>query len=712
MIFFNKLRYKNILSTGNQFTEIDLRSNKATLIIGANGQGKCLDGDTEITVKVENLPHTSVTIKDVVELFRDYPVLAGNLLVKTRFGYKPILAAAITAPNSPYTEIITTCGKSLIGSPDHLMLSANKTWVKFKDLALGDVLYTSAKSQTTIHDIKTFDDTKDLYDLHVADVHEFYANGLVSHNSTFIDALTYALYGKPFRAINKPQLINSITNKHLLVELEFTIGDHQYMVRRGMKPSVFEIHQNGKLLQQMAGARDDQQYLEENILRLNFKSFSQIVVLGSANYTPFMQLPTTQRRQVVEDLLDIQVFSVMNNLLKEKATVNRQDAKDTDYEIGLCQNKIDLHQKHVAQLKANNEELIQSRELKVVEHESSIVDHQQSVQSLMEQVEGLSGQVDDFEKVSDRKAKLLQIESGLEDRMRKLRKEVSFFHDNENCPTCKQGIDHDFRQNTISIRSGKMDEITGALSKLEDEVKATQSRLEDIHEINREIVQLNSKIQHNNQQIKFLNKYIADLNQEISSLRESTKKIHKDNEDASVLKKEMITLQERKRRIVDERAMFEVAAQLLKDGGIKAKIIKQFIPIMNKLINKYLAQMDFMCDFHLDESFNETIRSRYRDVFTHNSFSEGEKMRLNISIMLAWRAIAKIRNSAATNLLIMDEVVDGASDSNAVDAIVDILTNFDDDQNVFVISHSEKVADKFENVIVFEKHGNFSRIVS
>lgn len=720
MIIFHKVRYMNFLSTGNQFTEVDLRRNRATLIVGKNGQGKCLVGSTEVKVRVLSIQDAALlgvelivpfktTLEKLTEQYNRTPEAFNTVEVLTRFGFKRIEAAAITARNVPSIKVVTESGHSVQGSYDHLMLSTNLAWTKLQNLKVGDYLFDKS-GPTKIVKIKHYKTKQNLYDLQVEEVREFYANGLVSHNSTIIDSITFALYGKPYRNINKPQLINTITGKGLLVEIEFNVGKNEYLVRRGMKPNIFEIYQNGVILKQLAGARDDQDYLEKNILKLNFKSFSQVVVLGSANYVPFMQLPAAQRRTVVEDLLDIQVFTVMNSLLKEKASINKQDAKDTDYEIDICESKINLQRKHIEQLRANNDELIEQRQAKILEHQTAIDAHQEQAQQLITDVDKLSELTEDFDRLTDRKQKLLTLESNLEDRIRKLKKEVKFFHDHENCPTCKQGIDHEFRETTIQTRSSKIDEVKEALNKLESEIESTKSRLEEIQKINQQILDLNSKIQHNNQQIKFLNRYINDLNVEITNLRNNATKIAEQEHDESEYRKELQNLQTRKKRIADERAMYEVAAVLLKDSGIKTKIIRQFIPIMNKLINKYLAAMDFMCDFHLDENFNETIRSRYRDVFTYGSFSEGEKLRLNISIMLAWRAIAKIRNSAATNLLIMDEIFDGAGDANAVDAIIDILSNFEDDQNVFVISHSEKVADKFDHVITFEKHGNFSRI--
>ena len=531
--------------------------------------------------------------------------------------------------------------------------------------------------------------------------------------STFIEALTFALYGKPYRNINKPQLLNSITGKGLLVELEFSIGKKEYMIRRGMKPNIFEIYQNGEMLNQNAGARDDQEYLEKNILKLNFKSFSQIVVLGSANYVPFMQLPSMQRRAVVEDLLDIQIFSVMNSLLKDKINSNRTELSDIEYKINLCVQKIEMHSKHIDALKSNNDELIQQKRDKIEEHDKAIVLHKITVDGLMSQVEELNAQVADQNKIESRKNKLVQMEASLEDRIRKLNKEIQFFHDHDNCPTCKQGIDHDFKTTTVEVRSTKKVEVEEALNKLETEIKTTQERLTFINNTNAQIQHFNTSIQSNNQQITFYQRYITDLNKEIEALVEQGNKIHTDMDDTESYEKELTGHNKQKELLSKQKAVYEVAAHLLKDTGIKTKIIKQYVPIMNKLINKYLAAMDFFVNFELDDQFNETIKSRFRDEFSYASFSEGEKMRIDLALMFTWRAIAKLRNSASTNLLIMDEVFDSSLDSSGTEEFLKILETLTQDTNTFIISHKgDQLFDRFHSIIKFEKHSNFSRIAA
>ena len=531
--------------------------------------------------------------------------------------------------------------------------------------------------------------------------------------STFIEALTFALYGTPFRNINKPQLINSITGKNLVVELEFSIGKKEYMVRRGIKPNVFEIFLNGRLIDQTADIREYQEMLEKQILKLNFKSFSQIVVLGSANYVPFMQMKSQDRRKVVEDLLDIQIFSVMNSLLKEKLQTNRSDLQDVDYKIDLCQQKIDMHRKHIDTLKANNDELIEQKRQKIREHQEGVDSYGIDIETLMEQVEVLNQQVADQDKVANRKTKLVQMEASLEDRVRKLNKEIQFFHDHDNCPTCKQGIDHDFKNETIQSRQLKTQEVSEAISKIESEIEGANDRLNIIADINKSITSVNTKIQENNQQIKFLNRYITDLTKEIKDLEDQANKITTDQDETSSFVEELENHSKRKEMLSNQKAVFDVSSHLLKDTGIKTKIIRQYVPIMNKLINKYLAAMDFFVNFELDESFNETIKSRFRDDFSYASFSEGEKMRIDLSLMFTWRAIAKLRNSASTNLLIMDEVFDSSLDAGGTEEFLKILESLTLDTNTFIISHKgDQLYDKFHSVLRFEKHANFSRIAA
>lgn len=531
--------------------------------------------------------------------------------------------------------------------------------------------------------------------------------------STMLDALSFALFGRAFRTINKPQLVNSITGKHTLVEVEFSIGKKEYLIRRGIKPAVFDIYVDGNLLNQNANSREYQDVFEKTILRMNQKSFNQIVVLGSANFVPFMQLPSQHRREVIEDLLDIQIFSVMNSILKDKVSSNRSAVTDIDYQIDLCEQKIELHKKHIDTLNRNNKAIILQKEDKICKYKQSITGLLLTNQGLQTQVDNLTATIQDSDKQSRRLKKIQQMEAQLNNKVRSLDKDIQFFHDHDNCPTCRQGIDHDFKEQTIQARKAKSAEIADALVKLEDEYNKANKRIEEIEGVLSEITQLNNEIGDNNTQIQFNNGYIKELESDIEALKKEHSNDTTSAEELGELKKTLKDAKSEKERLVYEKELHDVAGYVLKDTGIKTKIIKQYVPIINKLINKYLAAMDFFVQFELDETFSETIKSRFRDDFSYASFSEGEKMRIDLSLMFTWRAIAKLRNSASTNLLIMDEVFDSSLDSGGTEEFMKILDQLTHDTNTFVISHKgDQLYDKFHSVIRFEKHSNFSRMAA
>ena len=531
--------------------------------------------------------------------------------------------------------------------------------------------------------------------------------------STILDALSFALYGKPFRNINKPQLVNSMTQKNLVVECEFMVGSKHFCVKRGIKPQLFEIYQNGEMINQNSSARDYQEYLEKSILKLSFKSFGQIVILGSANYLPFMQLPAHARREVIEDLLDIQIFTTMNNLLKEKITANKAAIAEADYQINLIDNKIELTNKHINSLKTNNDHLIKQKQDLIQELCNCVSETEASITAENIKLDDKTNLIIDSDKVNSKRTKLIELENQLESKIRTLKKEITFYHDNDSCPTCRQGIDHDFKNETISEREIKQDEVTDALSKIETEINAINERVNEITEINKEITAINTKITELNFDIRSWNNSIRTLQTEIDGLEKNTTIIDESMGDLDLLSSQLADQQKHKEDLANERSVIEVAGVLLKDSGIKTRIIKQYVPIMNKLINKYLAAMDFFVQFELDENFNEKIKSRFRDEFSYASFSEGEKMRIDLALMFTWRAIAKLRNSASTNLLIMDEVFDSSLDVGGTEEFLKILEGLTGDTNTFIISHKgDQLYDKFHSVIKFEKHANFSRIAA
>ena len=708
-IIFKKVRWQNFLSTGNQFTEIQLNRSKSTLIVGANGAGKCLRKNTNVSVKNKTKEYVTTIGELYNYFFTKTKKEIENIQVLTRNGYKNIEYVDITARNSEIIKVITESGKFVEASPDH-RLWVNGEWAHVKDIKSGDTIET-VDGPDRVSYKKQLDFKEDLYDLQV-EGKEFYANGIVSHNSTMLDAITYALYGKAFRNINKPQLVNAITQKNMLVELDFSVGTKEYTIRRGQKPAVFEIYQSGNLINQNSDIREYQDFLEKNVLKLNFKSFSQIVVLGSANFVPFMQLPAHSRREVIEDMLDIQVFSVMNSILKEKISANKSMITDADYKIELIEQKIELQKKHIDALIDNNEALIRNKEGLIVDIQGKISKSQSDVSNLSDEIDNLSILISDKEKVETKKSKYNDIEKQLKDKMTKLKKEIAFFENNDNCPTCKQEISFVFKTEKVNSKSDLHSQIDNNMLKLKNDISIIEVRLTEISEINNKISELNRKISANNTKIYSWNESIKTLNEEIFSLKNTTKDISEDTSgDLIQYGEELTFIKKQKKELLDQKSIYEISSVLLKDSGIKTKIIKQYIPIMNKFINKYLASMDFMCNFELDESFNEKIKSRFRDEFSYASFSEGEKSRLDLALLFTWRAIAKLRNSASTNILIMDEVFDGSLDSTGADELLNIFDSLGQDVNIFVISHkTDNLYDKFHSVIKFEKHKNFSVI--
>jgi DNA repair exonuclease SbcCD ATPase subunit len=528
--------------------------------------------------------------------------------------------------------------------------------------------------------------------------------------STLLDALSFVLFGKPFRKINKPQLLNTITNKQLLVEVEFSIGANEYKIIRGMKPHIFEVYKNDKLLNQSAAVTDYQETLEKQIIKVNHKSFCQVVVLGSATFQPFMQLTAFQRREIIEDLLDLQIFTTMNLLLKDKAQANTENITQANADKKLIEEKLVLIKEHLTELQNNNEKLIEEKQQRVretVEQVKKLTEEYKVIESKCKELEMSLAEEDT---VSRKINKLGQLKHQIEANLGILNKEVNFFHKYDNCPTCKQQIDDVFKKETVDTKKKEIETIEDGLEKLAVEYEKVNTKLNEIVEIHGVIN--SKKLEINSLKIKIssLLDYRETLDEEIKNIGKSSP-IQDDNK-VPEMEKQLKEIETKYQELLEDRNLLQVASALLKDGGIKSKIIKQYIPVINKLINKYLSAMEFMCQFELDEQFNETIKSRYRDVFSYASFSEGEKMRINLAILFTWRAIAKLRNSINTNLLIMDEVFDSSLDSNGTEEFLKIINSLTLDTNTFIISHkSDQLYDKFEKVIRFEKHKNFSRIV-
>ena len=532
-----------------------------------------------------------------------------------------------------------------------------------------------------------------------------------SGKSTMLDALCFGLFGKPFRSIVKPNLVNSINQKECMVEIEFDTGNKSYKIIRGIKPNVFEIWCNGELLNQDAASRDYQEYLEKFVIKLNYKSFTQIAVLGSASFTPFMQLSNTDRRAIIEDLLDIQIFSTMNGIVREKMSNNKDLTISKKHDIDIKQQQHEIKEKHIQQLKQNSDD-------KIAEYEQDITDNSQFVDVLISEsitynkdIEVLQAEVTSRLETEQKVKKFNQLEAQIETNLNKFKKDINFFEHNDNCPTCRQAIDKQFKEEEVGNLNSKVTECTVGLTQLEIKLLEEQNKLNQISEKQKQIQELQIKIATHNTSITEVKKYITRIEKQIKDLDDS--KQISDGEEVILkeLKEKLEASENELRELIDEKTYYEVASGLLKDTGIKTKIIKQYLPIINKLVNKYLASLDFFVNFNLDESFKETIKSRFRDEFTYNNFSEGEKQRIDMALMLTWRSIAKLKNSSNTNLLILDEIFDSSLDTNGTEELIKILHMLED-VNLYVISHKGDILqDKFSNVIKFEKIKNFSRIV-
>jgi len=531
-----------------------------------------------------------------------------------------------------------------------------------------------------------------------------------SGKSTMLDALCFALFGKPFRSINKPLLVNSINGKDCVVEVEFDSHNKKYRIVRGIKPNIFEIYCNGELLNQEASARDYQEYLEKFILKLNYKSFTQIVILGSASFVPFMQLSASDRRAIIEDLLDIQIFSTMNGLVKDRLGNNKDLMTNKKSEIELTQQKFDLKKQFIDNQKLDND-------AKVLQYVGEIESNQSVVQTLHEEINGLtqdvsnlSEQVASKTEIEGKVKKLGKLESQIESNLSKFRKDIHFFESNDSCPTCRQAIAMGFKETELTGLTDKVEKCEHGLNELEQKLIEEQEKLNSIAEIQRNIQSKQIDIATKNTTITETNKLLVRLQKHIDELKSKSQTTDKEEAELNTLKDALTQLKTDLRVLIEEKSYYEVASSLLKDTGIKTKIVKQYLPVINKLVNKYLASLDFFVNFNLDESFKETIKSRHRDEFTYNNFSEGEKQRIDMALMLTWRAVAKLKNSSNTNLLILDETFDSSLDTNGTEELMKILHMLEG-VNLFVISHKGDILqDKFANVIKFVKEKNFSKI--
>ena len=529
--------------------------------------------------------------------------------------------------------------------------------------------------------------------------------------STILDAMCFGLFGKGFRSISKPLLVNSVNGSGTLVEVEFEIGSKKFLVRRGIKPNIFEIYVDGKMYNQDANARDYQKHLEQQILKLNYRSFTQVVILGSSTFIPFMQLRARYRREVVEEILDIQIFSLMNLLLKGEMKTLTQDIREIEYDKSLCEEKIELQKQYIGQLKKNKDKTLKEKVELLSGNEEEIFMRQGESDLLTKENEDLIDSISDKTKLDKKLTKINDIKSTLTEKHKSHSTMINFFEQNDDCPTCEQHIDEKFKDVMIDSKQTKASELMEGLKSLEEELISTKDRLVDIKAIAKIIREKEVQIAKNKSSVDQLEKFNANLQNEMNELSQEGGVTKKDKDKLVSFEKDLVGVDASRSKLKEEMIYAEATRNMLQDTGIKTKIIKQYLPIMNKLINKYLTSMEFYVNFTLNENFEETIKSRYRDEFTYASFSEGEKMRIDLALLFTWRAIAKMKNSTNTNLLILDEIFDSSLDGTGTDEFLKILNTLEG-ENVFVISHKQDIlVDKFKSTIKFEKTKNFSNIM-
>ena len=539
---------------------------------------------------------------------------------------------------------------------------------------------------------------------------------VVGHNgagkSTMLDALAFALFGKAHRNISKPQLVNTINNKDCVVEIEFTVSGSNLKVVRGIKPNKFEIWKDGSMINQSSHAKEYQKILEQNIIKLNHKSFHQIVVLGSSSFIPFMQLPAQHRRDVIEDLLDINVFSKMNQILKEKNSILKDDLKSVDYDAELNKEKLDLQNKYIKEVEALSVEQINSKEADISNAQKEIDTIQSENISLSVEIEERSdGLQESLKENHDKRQSLLHYQAEFNQKIKTLVKETKFYEENDTCPTCTQDISSEVRDAKLATAKEKATELNSAVRDVSEKSLIVESAIERLTNTAGEIRDKTSIITSNNKTINRLQEQIKSINSSIEQIRGSSGDLSKSRKELEALKKLKDDLFEKRLYLNESLSYNSIILEMLKDTGIKTKIIKQYLPVINKLVNQYLQVLDFFVSFNLDESFSETIRSRHRDNFSYDSFSEGEKQRIDLALLFTWRHIAKMKNSVSTNLLILDETFDSSLDYEGVDNLMKIIHTLDDDTNIFVISHKGDILDgKFQNKLEFHKEKNFSKL--
>lgn len=529
-----------------------------------------------------------------------------------------------------------------------------------------------------------------------------------SGKSSFMDAITYALFNKAYRPINKPQLVNSVNEKDCLVEIEFSIGNVDWKVRRGQKPAIFEIYKNDNLLDQSSSAIDQQKWFEQTVLKMNYKSFTQIVILGNSNFVPFMQLTAASRREVIEDLLDIKIFSSMNVVVKEKIKTIKDEVKLLEIKKESLSDKVKMQSNFIEEIEKESNLQIEQRKQKIQKLNLFFNDVDEENRILLGKTEELNSSLSLLNESPNKLKKLGTLKGKLSQKLSTVVDDRNFFLDNSVCPTCTQHIDSELKSKKCSEYEISIKELEDAYEKLKNTIKEEEEREMQFSNISRELLNTNHKISNNNLKVQQSNNEIKELESEIQKIQEKIKNKNVEHDKLKILEENLLNI---KNEYVDKKEKiqyYECVHSLLKDNGVKSKIIKKYLPLINQNVNKYLQMMDFYINFNLDEEFNEHIKTPVYEDFSYGSFSEGQKQRINLALLFSWRELAKIKNSTNVNLLILDEIFDSSLDSSGIDDFLKIIRYVVKDFNIFVISHKDGVQDKFDSIIEFEKRGNFS----
>ena len=528
--------------------------------------------------------------------------------------------------------------------------------------------------------------------------------------STILDALCFGLFNKPFRKINKPQLVNTINGTDCVVEIEFDIGKVSWKVRRGMRPNIFELYKNGNQLDQTASAADQQKWFEQNVLKLNYKSFTQIVVLGSSTFVPFMQLPAAGRREVIEDILDIRIFSTMNTILKDRVRENKEQISQAEYSLSLLKDKLQVQKTLIEDLKKQSAENVSLWEEEISNMQNDIETNQQELEKHMVTIDELTKTMNSHPNPQQELKKLNEFNIKFKSKLQDMQKEINFLTSNDVCPTCNQEITEEFKNQNVDQSNKKIDKLNDALIDIDSKLKGLNETLQKRTSIQKDITQVQNNINNCFSTINWKKNKVEETQTKIDSIKTNTDNVDREKDKMIGMIEQGKSQELQRRQIMKRSTELKIVAEILKDGGVKSSIIRKYLPVMNTLINKHLQELEFYVNFNLDDTFNETIKSRYRDDFSYASFSEGEKMRIDLALLFTWREVAKLKNSVNTNILILDEIFDSSLDSNGTADFINILRTVTEGNNVFVISHKEDMLhDKFDNVIQFKKVKNFSK---